>query len=617
MNDIVKRSFRPLVLSPASASLTVAWLCRWLTALCLALAYTIGVSRSGVSISAPNTWAAHFTSISGGANFACGVLEGDRALCWGDDDGRQTEAPPGRFVQITASYASACGLHPSGFVSCWGAPGNGYGIPSGVRFSTLSGGWGYTCGIQRSRTGSAPVVCFGSGTGWRPFGSRSFTEVSAGDEAVCGLTTSESLRCAYWPSEAAFTPISDHMPRGRFRDVSVGYDLLAGYIDTADTACAIRVDESLVCWGNDDFGQTKAPAGRFDEVSVGSEFVCGLRTSGSAICWGNLSTRGLGERPAGRFQHISAGADDACAWESGSTAVCWGSNGWGEDIVPGPPFTTVTGNCAIRADQSLACWGIPRNVLPSGRFREVSEGSIGDVSEGRIGLEAAGCAVRVDGALTCWWFYRYDHPEQDSLPSGRLEDVSVGNGEACAIHVGGRIVCWGGDPHVRVPAGTFTRLYVGETTACAIRTSGVLACWSIYPGSPALPSHPGRFKEVQTGTFGTCGLEVSGTVACWWPANSADDLPAGSQYMPGTYVQMAGNCGLTAQGGIRCGGQCIEQAPQCSHWHWEKGPWTTGRYTAIDGSPDGGVACAIRASGGLVCWGDPTSIELATLGKEG
>lgn len=90
--------------------------------------------------------------------------------------------------------------------------------------------------------------------------------------------------------------------------------------------------------------------------------------------------------------------------------------------------------------------------------------------------------------------------------------------------------------------------------------------------------------------------------------------------VPGTYTQVAEagvgltTCGLTLAGKIRCGAECPTETAGCNKWQWEKGPWTTGAYTAIASSDTGGTVdegelCAIRAGGGLVCWGD-SSLEL-------
>lgn len=619
MNEGMKGFFRAQALKAGSTLFRVSWWCRHPAVVCLTLVCVVGASTSGVVVAAPNTWAAHFTSISVGADFSCGILAGEHAVCWGNNGSNQTDVPSGNFSQVTAGYGSACGLHPDGRVACWGMT-YGWGPPKGKQFSTLNSGWGYPCGIERSSTKSGPVVCFGAGAGWRPFGPRSFTGVSAGGEAVCGITTYQSIRCLSPPGALPASFLPDDIPHGRFTSVNLGLAVNAGFAFNTDTACAIRTDRSLVCWGNDQFGQTRSPSGPFMQVGVGSGFACGLRVSRIVVCWGSPKGSGLGRPPAGQFQQVSVGEGDACALRSNGTAVCWGSNQWGADEVPSAPFTSASTSdyygCALRADSSLACWGMPQASTPglrlSGRFRQVN------ASGGGI------CAIRFNRSVLCWTPYpKADDPIQKDVPSGKFVDVSAGGGgggEACAVRATGDLACWGSDAGVKPPNGSFVRVDVGQETACAIRTNGTLACWRVYPGAPAYPVPPGRFKQVQVDAG--CGLKTSGTVTCWWGADPSDGVAAGSQVMPGKYVQMAARgvalltCGLTSQGTIRCGFQCTWASPECAKWHWSQGQWTAGRYTAIASSVTGGLGnegelCAIRVGGSLVCWGD-SNVELAT-----
>ena len=53
----------------------------------------------------------------------------------------------------------------------------------------------------------------------------------------------------------------------------------------ANHACGIKLDGTMVCWGDNSHGQADPPAGTF---SAGADFSCGLRDDGSAVCWGNL-----------------------------------------------------------------------------------------------------------------------------------------------------------------------------------------------------------------------------------------------------------------------------------------------------------------------------------------
>ena len=60
---------------------------------------------------------------------------------------------------------------------------------------------------------------------------------------------------------------------------------------TGDHACAIRLDNTVVCWGNDDFDQASPPAGTFVDLAGGVSHTCGIRSGGDVECWG-LDTDG-------------------------------------------------------------------------------------------------------------------------------------------------------------------------------------------------------------------------------------------------------------------------------------------------------------------------------------
>jgi alpha-tubulin suppressor-like RCC1 family protein len=49
-------------------------------------------------------------------------------------------------------------------------------------------------------------------------------------------------------------------------------------------ACAVRGNGTVVCWGNDSYGQSTPPEGTFMQVSVGQKHTCGVRTDGTVVC---------------------------------------------------------------------------------------------------------------------------------------------------------------------------------------------------------------------------------------------------------------------------------------------------------------------------------------------
>jgi len=64
--------------------------------------------------------------------------------------------------------------------------------------------------------------------------------------------------------------------------------------------CAIQEDDTLICWGWNQYNQADPPSGTFSEIEVGFDFGCGLKTDGTISCWGQ-DTAGETSPPPGQF----------------------------------------------------------------------------------------------------------------------------------------------------------------------------------------------------------------------------------------------------------------------------------------------------------------------------
>jgi alpha-tubulin suppressor-like RCC1 family protein len=84
----------------------------------------------------------------------------------------------------------------------------------------------------------------------------------------------------------------------RFKSISAG----------ADHTCAVAVDGTAYCWGQNTYGQlgtggaadvaqpaTVADGHVFTSVRASGSHTCGLTVSGEAFCWGNNAEGQLGD----------------------------------------------------------------------------------------------------------------------------------------------------------------------------------------------------------------------------------------------------------------------------------------------------------------------------------
>ena len=231
-----------------------------------------------------------------------------------------------------------------GSVMCWGRNSNGaLGVGS-------SGGKSYT-----------PVGPIDLGAG------HTAKMVSAAQDHTCAILDDDTLKCwgyngngqlGYGDSTSRISPEATAVDLGSGRTAKM---VSAGAYHT----CAILDDDTLKCWGENDYGQL----GYGDTTNRNSPEATAVVDLGSG-------------RTA---KTVSAGDGHTCAILDDDTLKCWGNNGNGQlgiggltssnsvDFGSGRTVKTASaGNahtCAVLSDDSTWCWGKNSNG-------EVGEGSI-------------------------------------------------------------------------------------------------------------------------------------------------------------------------------------------------------------------------------------------------
>jgi|GEM_PF-3990941 len=262
--------------------------------------------------------------------------------------------------------------------------------------------------------------------------------------------------------------------------------------------CALKTDNTIVCWGNNLFGQATPPAGSFKQVSAGEYHACAIKTNNTVACWGGNSY-GQATPPTGSFKQVSAGGTHTCALKADNTIACWGSNVFGQASPPAGSFKQVSAGqyhaCAIKTNNtvvSVACWGnnFWHQTTPwIGSFKQVSAG--GNYA----------CALKTNNTVACWgdnWL-----SETTTPPVGSFKQFSTGGNYACALKTNNAVVCWehpvviGGlglrlnlqkmKAQATPPAGSFKQVSAGDYHACAIKTNNSVACWGNNSNGQATP----------------------------------------------------------------------------------------------------------------------------------
>ena len=343
-----------------------------------------------------------------------------------------------------------------------------------------------------------------------------FISVGFRYDQICGLSTSQAPLCWY-PTRK-----SDTAPTETVKSITSGHGI----------TCAIKADNTLVCWGESYGFAVATPAGNYKAVDIYSDYAegygCAVDNLNRIVCWGS-GDDGQTRPPDLNLQQVSTGREHACAIDDSSNVVCWGRNYYGAADPPAGTFREVHASdgfsCAIATDATVKCWGDPwygQSQLPEGNFTKISVAPL------------HGCGIRDDGTIACWGS-PYGFPPLQEVPEGSFTDVSVGREHACGIKNDGSIVCWG---RFAEQAEWSTETYKSVSlrpdppgNACAIRTDDTVACWPggynlSGPPEPAnaLPSGiaPESKQHLSIDPFGPPNYDQ---VPLYWPVTQFEASP--------------------------------------------------------------------------------------------
>lgn len=369
----------------------------------------------------------------------------------------------------------------------------------------------------------------------------------------------------------------------------------------ASHTCAVKADNTVVCWGAGTQGQlgqaaltssyapvaVKGPGGTgllqdISQVAAGFSHTCALKLDGTAWCWGQGAQGQLGNGANTRLSTpfvlvgdsnvplvgmlaIASGADHSCAITASRQVVCWGANAQGQ-LGNGVGLPGASSNTAV-------------TVNGLSNVRSIAAGSNNT------------CAVKTDGAAFCW---------------GRGFSGALGNA-AATISFGAfadsnipvNVIDWPAtNTPPPAPLVNAVSVSTNDIFSCVARTTGALACW----GDPY---------------FGVLGDGSS------WTANRrnfARDAVIGITDATAVVSALEHGCALKMTGGVMCWGKDFSKY----------GVFGTGTYGDSGGNQSTPIAvsnlsdavqitagdrhtCVIKATRKVACWGEGASGKLGNL----
>ncbi|MBN2361778.1 MAG: hypothetical protein JXR83_20165 [Deltaproteobacteria bacterium] len=551
------------------------------------------------------------------SSHACAILDDLSLKCWGsnsngrlglgdtanrgDASGKMGDSLPAielgtrrRVLSVVGGSRHTCALLDHGDVKCWGYNNLGqlgYG-------DTLSRGDG-----TGAMGDALPTVDLGLG--------RSAIAIAAGSYFNCALLDNATVKC--W-GDNGYGQIGqgDQDARGDERDemgdslppVDLGADAeVAGIAAGLRHCCALLMDGSIKCWGNNSYGQIGHEANLIGDqqgemgdalgaVELGGSWQpSGLfggpgngfcaRSAQATKCWGNFSFNSYyGDNPnemgdslpeialgAGLVSTvIEIGSSHTCAMlNNGSSHLvkCWGSNDYGQ---------LGYGDTLNRRDPSQLGDDLPAVNLGV------------SLTPTHLGVGSGFSCARLDtGTVKCWGRNNYgqlgvgdrdyrgnDQGEMgEALPTVDLgtgafaQSVVVGIAHACALLQDGQVKCWGNN--------NSGQLGIGDTDS---RGDDPGEMGELLPSVSLSTTH--YATALAAGAFHNCALLDDQTVKCWG-RNDLGLLGTGDLQIRGDQLDDMGD-NLPA---VDLGNGATVRAIDCGVYH----------------------CCAVLTDGRIKCWG--------------
>ena len=430
------------------------------------------------SIAATSAW---LTAAACGPTNNPDVLTSDATV--GDTPGTDVFTPDSavgdtgslRITQLSAgSFAFTMALRSDGTVWAWGI--NDFGelgvAPSASRNS---------CVLQAVNT-----PC--SKTAVQIPGLTGITQIASGNGHACALTGAGAVMC-WGLNETGQLGLgtADAMPHPVAMAVTLrapARHIAAGSFHT----CAVLTDDSVWCWGANNFGQLAQPTTPGPDTCTdggGDMVACSRRP---------IAVAGLT-----MVRQLALGRFHSCALRMGGAVSCWGLNDSGQlglGMVDDLPHTTPAAlaitnvrqisatagshTCAVSDDGTARCWG----------WNDLAQ----------LGVAIAASQTCMSGGAT---FQCASSPAVVDMISG-VAQISTGRGHSCATTTDGRVLCWGRNDDGQAgtdssPVGRCS--FVPDTFNC------------VRVAAPVMGTT--MSAAVVTGEFHSCALHTDGSARCW------------------------------------------------------------------------------------------------------
>ena len=626
--------------------------------------------RAYATLVTPPAGQQRFVAISSGETSSCALTATGLPYCWGlnssgqlgnGNNNNSSEAvavsmPTGvtAFTSITVGANHACGLANDGYAYCWGRGGEAQ--------------LGLGGGDYNSYNTPKKVP--------RPSGVTTINQISAGKSMTCFTAATGDVWCSgdnatgrAGTGSTGGTNAFTKSPRpggvAAFTKVSVGsYNNTCKLADTGDVWCAGRNDYGQI--GNGTTSgvestnlQVIKPAGVafFSDVASGDTNTCALANTGDIYCWGGNFGPYRGEN-----------GDVAGSNRSQPTvpvAVPFGVSRYLSVWAQADSQTM----CAVADDFNVYCWGYNASnqigngnavdqMTPTKVVQDVAVVGLGAMGGGRCALKPLpaagwnginGWGIVGDGTTSKTAVPHWSWPS--SQPDNHFIYVSGGGLNRCGITDYGNAYCWGANNQGQIGDGTTTTRSVptkvifpagvaawkeiatvsNRTYAIAVGglNDGKLYGWGQWIGTTPTaftgPCGGGKVRHIYTQYYGTIFICDNETLSYDGSGAGVSAVPAGTTKIIAVAKNYYQSCmlGDTADGAgqVYCNssgysgnviGDGSAQGTASGSFVRVPPTGTATKFTALAAVNDAGGAspgfCALGDDSMVYCWGSMGSV---------
>ncbi len=397
-----------------------------------------------------------------------------------------------------------------------------------------------------------------------------FRALSGNGEHICLIKSSDKSLWCWGANDVSQLGLNNTRDSSTFnriaRDsewlsVSTGYNHTCGIEDYTEEdpnnpASFLRF-KRLYCWGGNALGQlgigtTITQSTIFDvetdfewtQVSPGNKHTCAIRLDGSLWCWGDNSNSQLGHviTDNTRASQVDINTD----WKQ---------------IKSSDQFTCGIRTIASEEDRRIYCWGLnDKYQLGDGTTTlrniptDIDDTNTLNTDWKKVSLgKQHGCALKqTSGALYCWGDNTYGQLGDGSINTSPIakqvsntnsgiisswQDVASGQNHTCAVASSNELFCWGNNDAGQLGIGStahqarpvkithttgWIEVDAGASHTCAVDQNYDAHCWGLNSrgqlanGATINTKQPTRFDSstnwayIASGKLHSCGLKGSG-----------------------------------------------------------------------------------------------------------